>query len=119
MCRYGYNRYATFFQRRFSWILIVFVFFSLVLSAMQVGFSLPPGSYGSLDSNQAFARASFVFVVFSMVSVAVVLGVVVAVFVWTFTFNMVVAVTHASSEQRKRRDLAEKRRKEEESGGES
>lgn len=38
---YGYNRYVVFFQRNFSWILIVFVFFSLVLSAMQVCHHLP------------------------------------------------------------------------------
>ena len=38
---YGYNRYVVFFQRNFSWILIVFVFFSLVLSAMQVRYALP------------------------------------------------------------------------------
>ncbi|KKK19202.1 hypothetical protein ARAM_004774 [Aspergillus rambellii] len=33
---YGYNRYVVFFQRNFAWILVVFVYFSLVLSAMQV-----------------------------------------------------------------------------------
>jgi hypothetical protein len=62
--RYGYNRYVIFFQRNFSWILIVFVFFSLVLSAMQVGAGLK-----ELEDNYAFLRASYVFVVFSMVRI--------------------------------------------------
>jgi hypothetical protein len=60
--RYGYNRYVIFFQRNFSWILIVYVFFSLVLSAMQVGSGLD-----ELKENYAFLRASYIFVVFSMV----------------------------------------------------
>lgn len=99
---YGYNRYVVFFQRNFSWILIVFVFFSLVLSAMQVGTSLK-----ELEDNHAFLRASYVFVVFSMVSVVAVLGLVGIIFVIVFFFNMVSAISHASREQRERQKLAE------------
>ncbi|KAH7408748.1 hypothetical protein DE146DRAFT_713025 [Phaeosphaeria sp. MPI-PUGE-AT-0046c] len=99
---YGYNRYVVFFQRNFSWILIVFVFFSLVLSAMQVGTSLK-----ELEDNYAFLRASYVFVVFSMVSVVAVLALVGIIFVIVFLFNMVSAISHASREQRERRKLAE------------
>lgn len=102
---YGYNRYVVFFQRKFSWILIVFVFFSLVLSAMQVGTSL-----GQLDKNTPFLEASYVFVVFSIVSVVAVLASVGVIFVFTFLFNMVAAIRHAGREQRERKELA--RRKE-------
>jgi uncharacterized membrane protein len=130
--RYGYNRYVIFFQRNFSWILIVFVFFSLVLSAMQVGSSLK-----ELENNYAFLRASYIFVVFSMVrpslflhttprpsytrrlrqdadfeqvSVVAVLGVVALIFVGIFMYNMFKAISHASSEQKARRDMAKAKR---------
>ncbi|KAL5119282.1 hypothetical protein ACEQ8H_002769 [Pleosporales sp. CAS-2024a] len=102
---YGYNRYVVFFQRNFNWILIVFVFFSLVLSAMQVGTSLK-----ELEDNYAFLRASYVFVVFSMVSVGAVLALVGMVFVIVFVFNMITAINHAKREQRKRKELASRRR---------
>ncbi|KAF2821572.1 hypothetical protein CC86DRAFT_373870 [Ophiobolus disseminans] len=98
---YGYNRYVVFFQRNFSWILIVFVFFSLVLSAMQVGTGL-----GELEDDRAFLRASYVFVVFSIVSVVAVLGVVGIIFVIIFLFNMVTAIQHAKNEQSARKKLA-------------
>lgn len=62
---YGYNRYVVFFQRNVGWILIVFAFFSLVLSAMQVALvGVPP-----LKDSAYFRRASYGFVVFSIVSV--------------------------------------------------
>ncbi|KAJ4363446.1 hypothetical protein N0V83_009739 [Neocucurbitaria cava] len=101
---YGYNRYVVFFQRNFSWILIVFVFFSLVLSAMQVGTGLD-----QLKDNGAFLEASYVFVVFSMVSVIAVLGVVAVVFVAIFLFNMVTAISHAKNTQQERKKLAEEK----------
>lgn len=101
---YGYNRYVVFFQRNFSWILIVFVFFSLVLSAMQVGTGLK-----ELEDNYAFLRASYVFVVFSMVSVVAVLAVVGIIFIIIFFFNMVTAIRHAAHEQRKRKKLAQQK----------
>jgi uncharacterized membrane protein len=98
---YGYNRYVVFFQRNFSWILIVFVFFSLVLSAMQVGTGLK-----ELENNYAFLRASYVFVVFSMVSVVAVLAFVGIVFIIIFLFNMVAAINHAKYAQQERKRLA-------------
>ncbi|CAG8014430.1 unnamed protein product [Penicillium salamii] len=62
---YGYNRYVVFFQRNFAWIFIVLVYFSLVLTAMQVGATIPP-----LNTNTAFLRASYGFSVFSIITVA-------------------------------------------------
>ncbi|KAF2126273.1 hypothetical protein P153DRAFT_378460 [Dothidotthia symphoricarpi CBS 119687] len=101
---YGYNRYVVFFERNFSWILVVFVFFSLVLSAMQVGAGLD-----ELKTNHAFLQGSYVFVVFSMMSVVAVLAVVCVFFVVIFLFNMAAAIGHAKSEQKKRKKMAEGR----------
>ncbi|KZM21242.1 uncharacterized protein EKO05_0011542 [Ascochyta rabiei] len=97
---YGYNRYVVFFERNFSWILILFVFLSLVLSAMQVGTALE-----ELSGSKAFMKGSYGVVVLSMVSVVVVLGAVGLCFVGIFLFNMVSAVRHAGSEERKREKL--------------
>ena len=101
---YGYNRYVVFFERNFSWILILFVFLSLVLSAMQVGTALD-----ELNSSRAFMKGSYGVVVLSMISVAVVLGVVGLFFVGVFLFNMVSAIRHAGREQRKRRELQKRK----------
>ncbi|KAF2875222.1 hypothetical protein BDV95DRAFT_591941 [Massariosphaeria phaeospora] len=102
---YGYNRYVIFFQRNFSWILVVFVFFSLVLSAMQVGTGVAP-----LDKNQTFLTAAYVFVVFSIVSVMAVLGFVGVIFVIVFFFNMAAAIAHVKKETRDRERLALERK---------
>ena len=86
---------------------------------MQVGFSFPSESSMSLQNKNAYIRASYVFVIFSMVSVVVILAFVFFIFLWIFVFNMVKAITHAGSEQKKRRELAEQRQREKENGGES
>ncbi|KAJ4293981.1 hypothetical protein N0V90_007670 [Kalmusia sp. IMI 367209] len=102
---YGYNRYVVFFQRKFSWILIVFVFFSLVLAAMQVGASVNP-----LQENIAFLQSCYGFVVFSMVSVAAVLGVIGGLFFFIFFFNMITAIGQAKKVATDRKIMAQKRR---------
>lgn len=94
---YGYNRYAVFFQRNFSWILSVFVLFSLVLSAMQVGTSLQ-----ELQGNTAFLRGSYGLVVLSMVCVVAVLAVLMVVFAFVFLFNMGAAIDHVRRERGER-----------------
>jgi uncharacterized membrane protein len=102
---YDYNRYVVYFQRNFSWILIVFVFFSLVLSAMQVGAGLP-----QLQNSVYFNRASYGFVVFSMVSVGAILTLVGIIFIIIFFFNMVAAISHDNNERKDRQKLAEQRK---------
>lgn len=94
---YGYNRYVVFFERKFGWILIVFVFFSLVLAAMQVGASVDP-----IQDNKKFIASCFGFVVFSIVAVAAILGVVGALFLFIFLYNMVRAIRHVGQEAKKR-----------------
>ncbi|KAH9866518.1 hypothetical protein J1614_008208 [Plenodomus biglobosus] len=98
---YGYNRYVVFFQRNFSWILSVFVLFSLVLSAMQVGTSLQ-----KLQGNKTFLKGTHGFVVLSMVCVVAVLAVLIVVFAFTFLFNMGAAIDHVRREKRRRKKHA-------------
>ncbi|KAF2763317.1 hypothetical protein EJ05DRAFT_496144 [Pseudovirgaria hyperparasitica] len=98
---YGYNRYVVFFQRNFGWMLVIFVYFSLVLSAMQVGVSVPP-----LQDNVAFQRASYGFVVFSIVLVAAIVGIIGLLFVAIFAINTILSIRHSLLQSRERRKLA-------------
>jgi hypothetical protein len=100
---YGYNRYAVFFQRNFSWILTVFVFFGLVLTAMQVGLGLK-----ELENNHVFLRGSLVVVIFSMVSVLAAIGAIGLITTMIYLYNMVSAIIHAASRQKQRRKAAKR-----------
>lgn len=102
---YGYNRYVPFFQRNFGWILVVFIYFSLILSAMQVGLAIP-----FLGDSHAFQSASYGFVVFSVVTAAFFLGLPAMIFGFVFLFNMVAAITHFRRAKFERRALARNRR---------
>jgi hypothetical protein len=110
---YGYNRYVVFFQRNFGWMLVIFVYFSLVLSAMQVGVSVPP-----LSESRVFQKASYGFVVFAIVLVAAVVGLVGVLFVCIFTINTILSIRHIrlKSVERMKRS---KRRTEMETGKEA
>jgi hypothetical protein len=103
---YGYNRYVVFFQRNVGWVLVVFVWFSLILSAMQVGFTVP-----GLQGNRGFDKASYGFVIFSIVMVAALLAFVGGLFIAVFVYNMFAAISHARKMARTRANLAEKRKK--------
>ena len=101
---YGYNRYVVFFQRNFGWILVVFVYFSLILDAMQVGQGVD-----LLQDSHAFQSAAYGFVVFSTVAAAFFLGLPAMVFVCVFFFNMVAAIMHTRRQRSFRQKLARER----------
>ncbi|KAJ5455903.1 uncharacterized protein N7458_004167 [Penicillium daleae] len=103
---YGYNRYVVFFQRNFAWILIVLVYFSLVLTAMQVGATIPP-----LNTNTAFLQASYGFSVFSIITVAAIVGSLGVMFVTIFLINMFLAIRQEQKQRRDRELLAQKKEK--------
>lgn len=86
---YEYNRYVIFFERNFGWLLGVFVYFSIILSAMQVGSSIPP-----LSTSHTFQRAAYGFVAFSIVAVVAFMVFVAVVFSAIYLFNMVQAIGH-------------------------
>jgi hypothetical protein len=100
---YGYNRYAPFFKRNFSWVLTLFVFLGLVLTAMQVGLGLK-----ELENSHAFLKGSLFIVIFSMVSVVAIIGVISLIPAVIFLYNMVAAIMHATQKQKQRRKMAKK-----------
>lgn len=102
---YGYNRYVVFFQRNFGWMVVIFAYFSLVLSAMQVGVSVD-----RLEKHKAFMDASYGFVVFSIVLVAAIVGFVVVLFVGIFTTNTILSIRHTYRKRKYRKALARERK---------
>ncbi|KAI2008436.1 hypothetical protein LOZ39_001724 [Ophidiomyces ophidiicola] len=98
---YGYNRYLVFFERNFGWIIVVFAYFSLVLSAMQVAMDVP-----GLQDNKSFVNATYGFVIFSIVLVAFFLGLVGAIFTSIFLYNMGAAIRDDRQKRLEREKLA-------------
>lgn len=71
--------YKSFFARNFAWLLAVFAYFTVVLSALQVGLATT-----SLQESEAFQSASYGFSVASVVAVAV--SVFLIFIIWLFLF---------------------------------
>jgi hypothetical protein len=65
----GYDRYGTFFQQNFGWLITVFAFLSVILSAMQTGLGT-----NRLNDDIRFQRASAGFVAFSIILLVAVIG---------------------------------------------
>ncbi|GAW20390.1 hypothetical protein ANO14919_098960 [Xylariales sp. No.14919] len=73
------TRYPAFFQRNFGWVLAVFVYFTVLLSAVQVALAVE--SLGSNVGFQSFSRGIALFsLAFILVAVAIML------LVWSFLF---------------------------------
>lgn len=81
---YGYSRYTVFFERNFGWTLLVFLYVTLVLTAMQVGLGTT-----KLEENKAFQQASYGFAVFSIVLPLVVVSVGLLLFSWFFVYHLI------------------------------
>jgi hypothetical protein len=100
---YGYMSastwYKSFFSRNFAWLLAVFAYMTIILSALQVGLAT-----GVLQKSEAFQSASYGFTVASVVAVAV--SVFAIFLVWLFLF-----VYHLFSAWRYNRHVSRKRAK--------
>lgn len=104
--------YKAFFTRNFAWLLAVFAYVTVMLSAMQVGLSTT-----RLQVSEAFQKGSYGFAVASIV--AVLGSVVVILFVWAglFVYHLVSTRNYYRVIARKRLILRENLFKGEDSGG--
>ncbi|OCL09244.1 hypothetical protein AOQ84DRAFT_431399 [Glonium stellatum] len=95
-----------FYKRQVAWLVVAFAFFSLILSAMQVGLAVAP-----LNDNHVFGRASYGFVVFTIFLVAVTMVIVVCVFVGLWIFDKLKSISQAKKgmERRLQNRMGEKR----------
>ena len=60
---YGYTKYSEIVQRNFAWVLVAFVYITIVLTAMQVGLATD-----RLGQSYMFQTASYGFTVFSILA---------------------------------------------------
>jgi len=97
---YGYNRYTVFFERNFGWVVTVFLYITIILTAMQVGLGT-----AALQQDKMFQRASYGFAVFSIVLPVCAVGVGVSLFSWCFVFNLVATKAFLNSRKQQRRAL--------------
>ncbi|KAK4223807.1 hypothetical protein QBC38DRAFT_37882 [Podospora fimiseda] len=78
---YGYMTtstwYQAFFERNFSWLLVIFVYLSVVLSALQVGL-------GAYEAGPVFNKLSYELALMSLASVAFSVGLI--ALVWFLLF---------------------------------
>lgn len=86
---YRYHNYSTFFEKNFSWLIVVFAYVSIVLSAMQVGLAST-----QLNSNPAFQHAAYGFTVFAIVLPAALVGIIIVVFILLIISNLLATVGH-------------------------
>ncbi|KAF5000040.1 hypothetical protein FGRMN_2051 [Fusarium graminum] len=95
---FGSSRYTTFFERNFGWILAVFVYVTVVLSALQV--ALATDKLGGSDQFQHFSYALALF------SIAFVFAAVfVMLFVWwsLFWFHLLSTIQYCKRAAKQRR----------------
>ena len=80
---YRYHQCSSFFEQNFSWLIVVFAYVTIVLSAMQVGLAST-----RLGSSPAFQHAAYGFAVFAIVVPVTLVGVVMGLFILLFASNI-------------------------------
>lgn len=81
--KYEYNRYSVFVQHNFAWIIVAFVYITIVLTAMQVGLATD-----RLGKNERFQNASYGFTVFAILAPIALLGFLAVVLAVLVFFNL-------------------------------
>jgi uncharacterized membrane protein len=99
---YGYNRYSTFVQRNFAWLLVVSVYITIVLTAMQVGLATT-----RLNKDDGFQNASYGFTIFSIVAPLVGIIIIMLVLSGLVAFHLIVTVSFKKEVEMKRRTATE------------
>ena len=84
---YNYRTYSSFFVRNFAWIFVVFIYATIVLTAMQVGLATE-----RLQPSRRFQDASYGFVIFSIVVPLIIAGTAAAIFLFLFLHNLAAMV---------------------------
>jgi hypothetical protein len=80
---FGYQRYDTYFRRNFAWLIAVFAYITVILSAMQTGLGID-----LLRDSQAFQNAVYGFSVFSILLPCIGLSIIVFFFIIFFLHNL-------------------------------
>ncbi|KAI1175878.1 hypothetical protein F4777DRAFT_299947 [Nemania sp. FL0916] len=84
-----WQSYGDFLSDNFTWVASAAVFVAIVLTAMQVGLGTD-----RLQENGAFQSASYGFTVFSIVGLAVAVGLIFCAFLYAFIVNLVATIKY-------------------------
>ena len=101
---YGYNRFSEFAQRNFAWLLVAFVYITIVLTAMQVGLATD-----RLGKNDRFQDASYGFTVFSILTSLIAVIIIILILLGLFIFNIVTTISFKRRRERHRERLVERK----------
>lgn len=88
-----YTQYDHFFTQNFAWLLLLFAYLTIVLTAMQVVLATP-------SVTNLFKDISYWFGVFSILTVAMGVFLMLLLFVLLFTYNMIVTLRYKSKYRR-------------------
>jgi hypothetical protein len=96
---YSYHQYSVFFRHNFAWLIVIFAYVTIVLTAMQLGLVTD-----HLAKDDRFQNISFGFAVFSIVVPAIAVGVIAILFVVLCGNNLVATFLVWRGRARERRN---------------
>ncbi|KPI35231.1 uncharacterized protein AB675_3779 [Cyphellophora attinorum] len=89
---YGHANYKGFIQRNFAWLLVAFLYITIVLTAMQLGLATP-----QLTNDKSFERASYGFAVFSIILPLAAIVYMIVLSVIMVIYNVTTTLLHVRS----------------------
>lgn len=107
LCRH--DSYRVFFRRNFAWILVGFVYITIILQGLQVGLETD-----KLGQSERFQKLAYGFTMFSLVAAAAVAALIVVSFLSLLSYSL--SFTHSFLKRRRRDQLRLKHEKEESKG---
>ncbi|KAI5460665.1 hypothetical protein BGZ63DRAFT_387596 [Mariannaea sp. PMI_226] len=93
------TRYTTFFERNFGWILAVFVYVSIILSAMQVALATE-----KFNNNIRFQHFSYGIALFSIAFVLLIVAMILAVWLALFCYHLLSTISFCKKVALQRRE---------------
>lgn len=95
---YGYTKYSEVVQRNFAWVLVAFVYITIVLTAMQVGLATD-----RLGQSDMFQNVSYGFTVFSILAPLIILAFLGLNLLSLSAFNIIATISFKRRTERARR----------------
>ena len=95
---YGYTKYSEIVQRNFAWVLVAFVYITIVLTAMQVGLTTD-----RLGQSDTFQNVSYGFTVFSIVAPLIIVAFLGVNLLGLSVFNIFATISFKRRTERARR----------------
>ena len=96
---YGYTRYSDIVRRNFAWVLVAFVYITIVLTAMQVGLATD-----RLGQSDMFQNASYGFTVFSILTPLIIIAILGLNFLSLAAFNVFATMSFKRRTEHARRE---------------